>query len=180
VAGQPFILQFIEIMFLTDLVQYWVHRAFHRIPFLWNFHAVHHSAQVMDWMAGARMHFLEIIVLRGTTVIPMYIMGFEPMALQFYIFYVYLHSTFIHANVGWTFSNLGKVIVTPRFHHWHHGLEREAIDVNFALHFPAFDRLFGTHHLPETEWPQGYGIPGHPVPRSYWQQFLYPFRKKQN
>ena len=166
-------------MFLTDLVQYWVHRAFHRIPFLWSFHAVHHSAQVMDWMAGARMHFLEIIVLRGTTVIPMYIMGYEQSALQFYIFYVYLHSTFIHANVGWTFRHLGKVIVTPRFHHWHHGLEAEAVDVNFALHFPAFDRLFGTYHLPKTEWPQGYGIPGHPVPRSYWQQFLYPFRRKR-
>jgi sterol desaturase/sphingolipid hydroxylase (fatty acid hydroxylase superfamily) len=68
--------------------------------------------------------------------------------------------------------------VTPRFHHWHHGLEAEAVDVNFALHFPALDRVFGTHHLPKTEWPQGYGIPGHPVPRSYWQQFLYPFRKR--
>ncbi len=178
VASQPIVLQFVEIMILTDLVQYWVHRAFHRIPFLWNFHAVHHSAQVMDWMAGARMHFLEIIVLRGTTVIPMYIMGFEPSALQFYIFYVYLHSTFIHANFGATFEHLGKVIVTPRYHHWHHGIEAEAVDVNFCLHFPIIDRIFGTYHLPKTEWPSGYGIPGHPVPRSYWQQFLYPFRKR--
>jgi sterol desaturase/sphingolipid hydroxylase (fatty acid hydroxylase superfamily) len=177
-AAQPIWLQFIEIMILTDLVQYWVHRAFHRVPFLWNFHAVHHSAQVMDWMAGARMHFLEIMVLRGITVIPMYIMGYSDTALHFYIFYVYLHSTFIHANVGWTFSRLGKVIVTPRFHHWHHGLEKEAIDVNFALHFPLIDRLFGTHHLPGNDWPQGYGIGGHPVPQSYWQQFLYPFRRK--
>lgn len=177
IASQPLVVQFIEIMFLTDLVQYWVHRAFHRVPFLWKFHSVHHSAQVMDWMAGARMHFLEIIVLRGTTVIPMYILGYQEAALQFYIFYVYLHSTFIHANVGWTFGRLGKFIVTPRFHHWHHGLEAEAIDVNFALHFPLLDRMFGTYHLPGDAWPQGYGIGGHPVPRSYWQQFLYPFRK---
>lgn len=178
VASQPLWLQFIEIMFLTDFVQYWVHRAFHRVPLLWNFHAVHHSAQVMDWMAGARMHFLEIIFLRGTTIIPMYILGFNATALNFYIFYVYVHSTFIHANIGWTFQNLGKLIVTPRFHHWHHGIEREAIDVNFAIHFPLLDRLFGTYHLPKTEWPTGYGIGGHPVPRSYWQQFLYPFRRK--
>jgi len=177
-ASQPLVVQFIEIMFLTDLVQYWVHRAFHRIPFLWNFHAVHHSAQVMDWMAGARMHFLEIMVLRGTTVIPMYILGFSQTALQFYIFYVYLHSTFIHANFGWTFRHLGKYIVTPRFHHWHHGLEPEAIDVNFALHFPLLDRMFGTYHLPGDEWPKAYGVGGHPVPHGYWQQFLYPFRGK--
>ena len=62
-------------MFLTDLVQYWLHRLFHKVPFLWGFHAVHHSAKTMDWMAGARMHFMEIIVLRGTTVIPMFILG---------------------------------------------------------------------------------------------------------
>ncbi|HEX4792295.1 MAG TPA: sterol desaturase family protein [Humisphaera sp.] len=175
VASQPVILQLIEIMFFTDLVQYWVHRLFHRVPFLWGFHAVHHSAKHMDWMAGARMHFIEIIVLRGTTVIPMYILGFGPAALHVYILLVYLHSTFVHANFGWNFDHLGRFVVTPRFHHWHHGIEKEAIDVNFAIHFPLFDRLFGTYHLPPGAWPQGYGIEGHPVPTNYFRQFLYPF-----
>lgn len=54
VGALPFVVQFLAIMVLTDLVQYWVHRAFHRVPWLWHFHAVHHSAQHMDWMAGAR------------------------------------------------------------------------------------------------------------------------------
>src|SRR5579871_1532341 len=67
VAQLPFVVQFVAIMILTDIVQYWLHRAFHRIPFLWRFHAVHHSARSMDWMAGARMHFLEILALRSTT-----------------------------------------------------------------------------------------------------------------
>jgi sterol desaturase/sphingolipid hydroxylase (fatty acid hydroxylase superfamily) len=178
-GSQWLILQIIEIMFLTDLVQYWLHRAFHRIPFLWNFHAVHHSAQSMDWMAGARMHFFEIIVLRGCTVIPMFILGFSQGAMHAYILMVYLQSTFVHANVGWQFNRIGKFIVTPRFHHWHHGIDAEAIDVNFAVHFPLFDRLFGTYHLPKHEWPSGYGIQGHPVPRSYWQQFWYPLIKKK-
>jgi sterol desaturase/sphingolipid hydroxylase (fatty acid hydroxylase superfamily) len=73
-----------------------------------------------------------------------------------------------------------KFFVTPRFHHWHHGIEKEAIDVNFAIHFPLFDKIFGTHHMPENNrWPSGYGIGGHPVPKGYWQQFLYPFRRKK-
>ncbi|HEY2584990.1 MAG TPA: sterol desaturase family protein [Tepidisphaeraceae bacterium] len=177
VGGQPVLLQVVEIMFLTDLVQYWVHRAFHRVPFLWHFHAVHHSATTMDWMAGARMHFVEILVLRGTTVIPMYILGFGPLALQAYILLVYVHSTFVHANIGWNFDRLGRFLVIPRFHHWHHGIEKEAIDVNFAIHFPLFDRLFGTYHLPKGAWPVSYGIDGHPVPQTYWRQFLYPFVK---
>jgi sterol desaturase/sphingolipid hydroxylase (fatty acid hydroxylase superfamily) len=129
----------------------------------------------MDWMAGARMHFVEIVILRGTTVIPMYILGFTPLALQAYILLVYVHSTFVHANIGWNFDRLGHFLVIPRFHHWHHGIEKEAIDVNFAVHFPLFDRLFGTYHLPKGAWPSGYGVGGHPVPHAYWRQFLYPF-----
>src|SRR5690606_37447623 len=49
VAAQPVWLQVIEIMLVADLAQYWVHRAFHRVPWLWRFHAVHHSARAMDW-----------------------------------------------------------------------------------------------------------------------------------
>ncbi|HEX8524324.1 MAG TPA: sterol desaturase family protein, partial [Tepidisphaeraceae bacterium] len=177
VASQPVVLQLIEIMFLTDLVQYWVHRAFHRVPFLWGFHAVHHSAKSMDWMASARMHFLEIIVLRGTTVIPLMILGFAQLPVHAYILLVYVHSALLHANVRWEFNRIGKFLAMPRFHHWHHGIEKEAIDVNFAIHFPLFDRLFGTYYLPRGKWPEGYGIEGHPVPRSYWRQLLYPFWK---
>jgi sterol desaturase/sphingolipid hydroxylase (fatty acid hydroxylase superfamily) len=178
VGSQPVVLEIIEIMFLTDLVQYWVHRLFHRIPFLWGFHSVHHSAKSLDWMAGARMHFMEIIVLRGATVIPMYIMGFSAVALHVYILLVYVHSSLVHANIGWNFDHVGKYLVTPRFHHWHHGIDKEAIDVNFAIHFPLLDRVFGTYHLPPHEWPSGYGIENHPVPRGYWKQFMYPFRKR--
>ncbi|MDB6109288.1 MAG: sterol desaturase [Pedosphaera sp.] len=175
VGALPFVVQFVALMFLTDFVQYWVHRAFHRIPWLWKFHAVHHSAQSMDWMAGARMHFLEIFALRSMTAIPMYILGFSDGAMHSYIFLVYLYSTFVHANLNWRLPIIDKILVTPRFHHWHHGIEAEAVDVNFAIHFPLLDRLFGTYFLPENKWPRGYGIDGHPVPKGYLSQFKYPF-----
>ncbi len=71
-----------------------------------------------------------------------------------------------------------KLLVTPRFHHWHHGIEKEAIDVNFSIHFSLLDKIFGTYHMPEERWPEGYGIGGHPVPKGYLQQLLHPFRKK--
>lgn len=177
VGSQPLWLQVIEIMFLTDLAQYWLHRAFHRVPALWRFHAVHHSAKSMDWIAGARMHFLEVIVLRGVTALPMFTLGFEPFAIQAYLLVVYFYSAFIHSNIGWNLKAVEPLVATPRFHHWHHGVEKEAIDVNFAIHFPLYDRLFGTYHLPQGRWPKGYGIGGHPVPLGYWRQFLYPFRR---
>ena len=179
VGGQPLILQVIEIMILTDLIQYWLHRAFHRVPFLWSFHAVHHSTKAMDWLAGSRMHFAEIAIVRGLTAVPMLTLGFLPTALQIYVGIVYVYASLIHANVKGDFGRLGRFIATPRFHHWHHGLEEEAIDVNFAIHFPILDRLFGTYHLPEGRWPKDYGVPEQ-VPQGYGRQFLYPFRRKRS
>lgn len=178
VASQPLIVQFFEIMFLTDFVQYWVHRGFHRVSWLWHFHAVHHSAQSMDWVAGSRMQFFEIVALRGLTIVPMYVLGFAGPAMYAYIFFVYLFSTFVHSNLRWTFGPVSAWFVTPRFHHWHHGIEREAIDVNFAVHFPVLDRLFGTYYLPsDGRWPSGYGIKG-PMPKGFVRQFLYPFIRR--
>jgi sterol desaturase/sphingolipid hydroxylase (fatty acid hydroxylase superfamily) len=173
----PWLVQVIAIVFLTDAAQYWIHWCFHKYPALWKFHAVHHSAKAMDWIAGARMHFFEIAALRAVTATPMFALGFDPSALQAYILLVYVDSSFIHANIGTSFGFLEKIFVSPRFHHWHHGIDEEAIDVNFALHFTFLDRLFGTYHLPEGRWPKGYGIGGHPVPNGYWNQFLYPFQK---
>ncbi len=178
IASQPSWLQFVEIMFLTDLVQYGFHRAFHEVPWLWRFHAIHHSAKKMDWIAGSRMHFIEIILLRTFTTLPMYVLGFEESPLYAYIFFVYLMSVFVHSNIRFHFGFLQYIIVTPRFHHWHHGMEEEAIDVNYAVHFPIIDRWFGTYHLPEDRWPNGYGVSDNSVPKGYLRQFMHPFKRK--
>lgn len=178
VASQPWVPQFIEVMILTDLAQYWFHRTFHRVPFLWGFHAVHHSAKSMDWLAGARMHFFEIVLLRGITSLPLLTLGFAPSVMQAYIGFVYVYSSLVHANVRGHFHGLGRFLVTPRYHHWHHAIEPEAIDKNFAIHFPWLDRLFGTHYLPPGQWPSGYGVP-EKVPAGYRAQFMYPFRRKR-
>lgn len=175
VASQPVILQFLEIMFLTDLVQYVVHRAFHRFPWLWRFHAIHHSAPAMDWLASSRMHLAEVVCLRATTVIPMYVLGFSQTALYAYIVVVYFWSAMVHSNVRLNLVRIEPWVVTPRFHHWHHGIEREAIDINFAVHFPIIDRVFGTYYLPADKWPSAYGVLNPEIPKGYWRQFLFPF-----
>jgi sterol desaturase/sphingolipid hydroxylase (fatty acid hydroxylase superfamily) len=176
VASLPWLVQFVIVLVLSDLAQYWYHRLFHKVPFLWGFHAIHHSAKSMDWLAGSRMHFVEIILLRAITSLPLFTLGFSASVMQAYIGFIYIWSSLLHANVGGNFNRLGHWIATPRFHHWHHGLEREAFDVNFAIHFPFLDKLFGTFHLPEDRWPMDYGIP-EDVPRGYMGQLAYPFTR---
>ena len=176
IAGLPWLVQFAVVIVASDFVQYWYHRLFHQVPFLWGFHAVHHSAKSMDWLAGSRMHFVEVVLLRAITSLPLFTLGFSPSVMQAYIGFVYVWSSLLHANVKGDFDRLGHWVATPRFHHWHHGLEREAFDVNFAIHLPVFDKLFGTFHLPEGRWPQDYGIPEE-VPRDYLAQQMYPFTR---
>jgi sterol desaturase/sphingolipid hydroxylase (fatty acid hydroxylase superfamily) len=178
VAALPWVVQFVAVIVLADLFQYWYHRIFHKVPFLWGFHAVHHSAPAMDWLAGARMHFVEIVLLRAVTSLPLFTLGFSPTVMQAYIGFVYVYSSLLHANLRGDFDRLGHWVATPRFHHWHHGLEQEAVDVNFAIHLPLLDKLFGTFHMPKGRWPKDYGVPEQ-VPNGYWAQMKYPFVRKQ-
>jgi sterol desaturase/sphingolipid hydroxylase (fatty acid hydroxylase superfamily) len=174
ISSLPWVAQFVLAMLLTDFAQYWFHRMFHRVPFLWGFHAVHHSATSMDWLAGARMHFVEIVLLRGVTSLPLLTLGFLPSVMQAYIGLVYVWSSLVHANLGGDFNRLGQWLVVPRFHHWHHAIDAEGVDKNFAIHFPLYDRIFGTCHLPAGAWPTGYGVP-EKVPNGYLAQMRYPF-----
>jgi lathosterol oxidase len=176
VTGLPFALQFLGILVLTDLTQYWVHRLFHTVPALWRIHAVHHSAEAMDWLAGSRLHLVDAAVTRGLTYVPIYILGFAEAPLFTYVAFVTIQATFIHANVRLDFGPLCWLLATPQFHHWHHGAEREAVDKNFAVHLPVLDWLFGTYYLPRGRWPASYGLAGgDPVPTGYLRQLLYPF-----
>ena len=177
VGALPWAVQFLGAVLLSDLFQYWYHRAFHRVPFLWGFHAVHHSAKAMDWLAGARMHFVEIVLLRAVTSLPLFTLGFAPSVMQAYIGFVYVYSSLLHANLKGDFDGLGHWLATPRFHHWHHGLEGDAVDVNFAIHLPFLDKLFGTFFLPPGRWPENYGVPEQ-VPNGYLAQAKYPFVRK--
>jgi len=180
VSSQPLPVQFVEILVLIDFVQYWVHRAFHQVPMLWSFHRIHHSADVMDWLAGSRLHLVDVAATRGLTYVPIYVLGFAESALVAYVAFVSIQATFIHANVRFNFGPLRWVMTTPQFHHWHHGAEREAVDKNFAVHLPLLDRLFGTCYLPGDRWPSSYGLAGgKPVPSGYARQFVDPFTSKQ-
>lgn len=176
VRAQPLWLQFFEVMLAADIAEYAIHRFFHT-SWAWRFHAVHHSVEHMDWIAGSRLHIVDIVVVRGTTFLPIYLLGFSQPAVYAYLLFVSFHAVFLHSNTGFRIGWLEHVIAMPRFHHWHHSSEAEALDKNFALHFPFLDRLFGTFHLPKDRWPTKYGVLGYTLPEGWWAQLWWPFRR---
>jgi len=177
VGGLPFIVQFPLAIVVADLCQYAIHRAFHKISFLWPFHAVHHSIKTMDWIAGSRSHFVDILVTRSLILIPMTLLGFTQLVMASYLIFVAFHATFSHTDFRPRTRWLEPYFVTCRYHHWHHAADPEAADVNFAIHFPFIDRLFGTYHLPKDAWPESYGLIGASMPPGFFRQFVYPFKR---
>jgi sterol desaturase/sphingolipid hydroxylase (fatty acid hydroxylase superfamily) len=176
IASVPTAGQVVLILLVADGTQYWVHRTFHAVPLLWRFHAIHHSAEEMDWLAGSRLHLLDVIVTRGITYVPIFVLGFSNGALMVYVFLVAAQATFIHANVRWRFRHVRHIVATPAFHHWHHSADREAVDKNFAVHTPVWDLLFGTYYLPDA-WPSRYGLTGdRKIPSGWLRQLIHPLR----
>ena len=175
VVSQPGWLQLCEIVVLADLWQYWVHRAFHRVPWLWRFHAIHHSSRTIDWLAGSRLHVVDVLATRSMVLVPILLLGFAPGPLYAYLVLVSFHAVFLHANVRFRLGALDWIVATPRGHHWHHALA--PIDKNFAVHLPVLDALFGTLYLPRDAWPDAYGVEGEAVPDGWGGQLVYPFRR---
>ncbi|RKF13710.1 sterol desaturase family protein [Alginatibacterium sediminis] len=171
----PIWIQFVVIVLCADFVLYWEHRAYHEIQLLWPIHAVHHSIENIDWLAGSRGHFVQVFSERAMVMIPLYLLGVEQAALNIYVTFAALQAVLIHCNVGISFGPLKYILVTPQFHHWHHSSEKPAIDTNYSAHTIVFDRLFKTYHFPKQHWPADYGTTQR-LPRTVVGQTLYPLK----
>jgi sterol desaturase/sphingolipid hydroxylase (fatty acid hydroxylase superfamily) len=178
VAALPLVAEILLAILVADLIQYWVHRAYHEVPFLWPFHAVHHSVQTLDWMAGSRLHLVELVATRVAILGPLYALGFSKTAIDAYIVVVGFQAVFDHANVSLPWGRLERWIVTPRFHHWHHASDRAAIDRNYAAHFSFLDTIFGTRVADEAPRPAAYGLAGEELPRGFVRQQLHPLIRR--
>ena len=177
VVNLPFLLQLLLAMFMADLFQYWAHRAFHRSRMLWRFHAVHHSISTVDWVAGSRLHIVDILITRAFSYMPLYFLGLSAEVFYTYVVIVAFQATIAHANTRFPFGPIKYLLVTPQYHQWHHSDDPAHYDQNFAIHFPFIDRLFGTYFLPEEKWPESMGLSDTNFPDGYLKQFIFPFRK---
>jgi sterol desaturase/sphingolipid hydroxylase (fatty acid hydroxylase superfamily) len=113
--------------------------------------------------------------VRGFILVPMMLM-FSQTIILVYLVFVTLHATWTHCNFRPNAKWLEPFLVMPRYHHWHHTSQKEAIDKNFAIHFPWIDRLFGTYYYPD-HWPEKYGLDHEHIPDGFIRQTYQPFFK---
>ena len=162
-----------------DVGYYWGHRLSHEIPFLWDFHAIHHSAEEIDFLVNTRAHPIDMVFGRFCALVPLYVLGLAgPVGAEGTVVPVVVTligtvwGFFIHANLRWRFGLLEYLIATPAFHHWHH-TRTGHINRNYSAVMPWLDRLFGTYHLPLNQWPAEYGIKAK-LPDTLVGQLAYP------
>jgi sterol desaturase/sphingolipid hydroxylase (fatty acid hydroxylase superfamily) len=179
VAGWPIWLKACATMMVGETAYYWAHRMSHQIPFLWRFHAIHHSAEQLDFLVNTRLHPVDLVWSRMVMLTPIFALGLanpvhfgDGLTAVIILLVGSTWGYFIHSNVRWRLGPFEWLLTTPGFHHWHHSHGGRRRDCNYASMFPWLDRIFGTHYLPNA-WPERYGI-NEPMPDSLAGQFIHP------
>jgi sterol desaturase/sphingolipid hydroxylase (fatty acid hydroxylase superfamily) len=177
IETRPLLAQCVLALALGDLGVYGIHRLEHTVPWLWRFHAVHHSAEEMDWLVGFRFHPVDLFLVRVASLGPLVALHVTPSAIGIFIVVSGWQAWLVHANVRMPYGPLRWLLVSPEFHHWHHSAEREAHDRNYASLVASWDVLFGTVHLPRGRQPLRYGIDER-IPAGWVERFFHPFRRR--
>ncbi len=153
---------------VRDFVQWWVHRLLHRVPWLWEFHKVHHSVKQMGFAAHLRYHWMENVVYRSLEYLPLALIGIG--LRDFFIIHIFTLAVghFNHSNFKLNLGPLKYIFNNPQMHIWHHakGLpESRKFGVNFGLTLSVWDYLFKTNYIPsdgrdiELGFPQDENFP---------------------
>ena len=182
VAAWPVWARVLASLLVGEVGFYWGHRWSHEIPLLWRFHAIHHSAEHLDYLVNTRAHPVDMVFTRLCGLVPLYVLGLGSPATKegslipvLVVLVGTVWGFFIHANVKWRFGPLEWLVATPAFHHWHHTNDAPQLyNKNYAALLPWVDQIFGTLHLPPDKQPERYGIDA-PVSPVLFGQLMEPF-----
>ena len=169
-----------------DFYIYWFHRWQHSNKWLWRTHEAHHSCREVDWLAGSRSHFLEILINQTIEFLPIFL-----LLDSYHAAFVFpakalldaLWGMWIHANVNVNSGKLQYIINGPEMHQWHHANHKEVFYKNFSTKIAAWDWIFGTAFLPNLkplhfyfEKPKMFGLP-YAYPKGYFSQLWFALHR---
>lgn len=177
---------------LVDFAVWATHTMQHKIPLLWHFHAVHHSAEVMTPLTLYRMHPVDLVLaavnvsittgiayaglfyLTGETPQELTVLGLNIIVMLFYVFgYNLRHSHIWVQYPAW----VSKIFISPAQHQIHHSSDPKHFDKNMGLIFSFWDGLFGSLYIPKHYEKLTFGLSrDNPNPfKSVKDIYLMPF-----
>ena len=144
----PFWLELLITLVLLDLLVYWQHRLFHRIPWLWRLHRMHHTDTGVDVTTALRFHPLEIALSLAIKSLVVWLLGAPVFAVLLFEILLNGFAMFNHSNIQLPSRFdilLRKIIVTPDMHRVHHSVLAYEHNRNFGFNLSCWDRWFGSY-----------------------------------
>lgn len=182
VATWPLWGKFLLMFLLRDFIQWNVHRLLHKIPWMWEFHKVHHSVEEMGFAAHLRYHWMETVIYRFFEFLPLTMIGFGLTDFFWLHIFTVTIGHFNHANVYLPVGPLKYIFNTPQMHLWHH-IEKlpegHPDGINYGISLSLWDYLFGTAVFPKADSQLKLGFSNlNEFPKTLWDQLRYPWIKK--
>lgn len=180
-VGWPLLAQLALGLVVAELVEYSFHRAMHEIPWMWRFHATHHSAPRLYWLNAARFHPIDLFLVGTLKVVPLALLGAEPAIFALVNLFSAVHGAYQHSNLPVRLGVLNWVFSMTELHRWHHSPRMEESNHNYGGNLILWDVVFGTRWLPDDrEPPEEIGMDTLPdFPMGFWANMLAPFRWKK-
>ncbi|NQZ04590.1 sterol desaturase family protein [Idiomarina sp.] len=135
-------------MIALDLVLYWQHRLFHRVPWLWRLHRVHHADPDFDVTTGVRFHPIEMILSLAIKAATILMLGAPAAAVIIFEIILNACSLFNHGNVQLPAkleTGVRKVLITQELHRIHHSSVKRETNSNYGFSVVWWDWLFGSY-----------------------------------
>jgi len=181
ISSWPGWFQLLTLFIISDFIQWNVHRMLHRVPWLWEFHKLHHSVKEMGFAAHLRFHWMETIVYKSIQYIPLTMIGFGIQNFIIVHIFTILIGHLNHANLNWSYGALKYILNNPKMHIWHHAKDWPAehpYGTNYGLTLSIWDYLFRTAYIPESGRDIELGFKGDEIyPTTFVKQVLYPSTK---
>lgn len=176
----PFWLQVVFAIMVLDFGISMAHHASHRWPWLWRFHAVHHSAKRLYGFNGLMKHPVHQTIETLSGITPLLLLGIPPAVASAVAFCVAVQLLLQHSNADYRSGPLKLLFANAEVHRFHHASDPVVGDRNFGLFTTLWDHLAGTFHYEHGGAPTSsheLGIAGdNHYPRRYLDQLMRPFR----
>lgn len=162
-------------LLIAEFGRYWVHRAAHRIGWLWRLHAVHHSPKRLYWLNANRFHPLEKLIFQIPEVAPFILLGTPAEIIAMYFCFNAIHGLLQHSNIALKGGVLNWVFSLTELHRWHHSRLVHESDHNFGNNLIVWDLLFGTYYNPVGREVETIGLLNPDYPQTYRGMLKAPF-----
>jgi sterol desaturase/sphingolipid hydroxylase (fatty acid hydroxylase superfamily) len=139
---------FLAAFLLLDFLNYAVHRCQHAMPFLWRFHALHHSDPDVDVTTSVRHHPIEYLIATGVYWVAVLLFDIPVMVVMSHSLTVFAAAAVTHGNIRlpeWLERLLQPMMITLDLHLVHHSIAYDEANANFGAVLSIWDRLFGTY-----------------------------------